>query len=107
MEQSVDAIAIVLIILCGIDPALRCNRVRAPWRILKAKAFYPVAEFAQGRPRQSAAKPAPNNNTPKLSRIIWLTKSQLIRLLRPFLSDRSGWILAVKLPVITVCPGLT
>ena len=107
MEQSVDAIAIVLIILCGIDPALRCNRVRAPWRILKAKAFYPVAEFAQGRRRRSAGETASHNDDLELSPIIWANQSRVIPMAAPFLIERSVWNPGVQRPDHNCCAGLT
>ena len=39
VEQAIDAVAVVLIILRGVDAALRGDRMRAARRILKAEAF--------------------------------------------------------------------
>ena len=46
VEEAVDAIAIVLIILGGVDAALRRDGVRAARRILEAEALDVIAEFA-------------------------------------------------------------
>src|SRR5687767_2956679 len=49
IEKPPDGVAVVLIVLCGIDSALCSDRVRPPRTVLVAEAFYPVAEFAEGR----------------------------------------------------------
>ena len=53
VEEAVDAVAVVLIILGGVDAALRGDGVRAAGRILKAEALDVVAEFAAGWRRRS------------------------------------------------------
>ena len=48
VEEAVNAVAVVLIILGGVDAALRGDGVRAAGRILEAEALYVVAELGQG-----------------------------------------------------------
>ncbi len=43
VKQAKDAVAVVAIVLGGIDAALRRNAMRATWAILVAKALYLVA----------------------------------------------------------------
>ncbi len=49
VKQAVDAVAVVLVILRGVDAALRRNRVCAPRRILEAEALHVVAQLTQRR----------------------------------------------------------
>src|SRR5207248_1898155 len=48
VKQAEHAVAVVLIILGGIDSALRCDGMGATRRILITKTFHPITEFAQG-----------------------------------------------------------
>ena len=61
VEQAVDAVAVVLVVLGGVDAALRRDAVRAPRRILEAEALDVVAELAQrrggGRRRPGRCRP--------------------------------------------------
>src|SRR5438067_1588456 len=47
VEQAVHAVAIVVVILRGVDAALRSDGMRAPRRILEAKTIYVVAQFSE------------------------------------------------------------
>src|ERR1700685_4106168 len=47
IEEAVHAVAIILVILRGVDATLRRDGVRAPGRILEAETLYVVAEFAE------------------------------------------------------------
>ena len=75
VEQPVKAVTIVLIIFRRIDSALGRNRVRAPRRVLKAKASYSITQFAQGRRRRASGQTAPNDDDFELSPIIWTNQS--------------------------------
>ena len=56
VEQAVDAVAVVLIVLRGVDAALRGDAVRAARRILKAEALDVVAELAERRRGRAAGQ---------------------------------------------------
>src|SRR4029434_7455309 len=71
VEQAVNAVAIVLIILCRINAALRCNRMRASRRILKTTTFHPVSELTEERCRRSASEPGADDYDLKLSPVVW------------------------------------
>jgi hypothetical protein len=49
VEQAPDAVAVVLIILGGVDSALRGDAMSSARRVLKAEATYLVAQLGQGR----------------------------------------------------------
>src|SRR5207244_1392536 len=88
VEQAVNAVAIVLIIFRRIDAALRCNRVRAPGRILKTKAFHPVTQFSEGRRGRSAGEAAADDYDLKFSPVVWTDQSRMVSMISPFLIQR-------------------
>jgi len=91
VEQSVNAVAIVLIIFRRVDPTLRCNRMRAPRRILETKAFHMVTELTQGRCGRAAREPAADDDDFKLSPVVWTHQPQVVTMAPPFLSERTRW----------------
>ncbi len=58
VEQAEDAVAVVPVVLGGIDSALRGDAVGPPGRILEAEALHVVAELAQRGGRGGAGQPA-------------------------------------------------
>jgi hypothetical protein len=49
VEQPKDAVAVILVVLGGVDATLRGDAVRTPWRILEAEAIDVVAELGHRR----------------------------------------------------------
>jgi hypothetical protein len=58
VEQPLDAVAVVLVVLRGVDPALRRDAVRAPRAVVDAEALDVVAQLAErgGRRRTGQAR---------------------------------------------------
>ena len=56
VEQPVDAVAVVLVVLGGVDAALRGNAVRPPRAVLDAEVQDVVAELAERRRRRRAGQ---------------------------------------------------
>ncbi len=56
VKQAVDAVAVVLVIFCGVDSALRCDGVSTARGILEAEAGDLVAEFGEGGGRRGAGQ---------------------------------------------------
>src|SRR5213079_1527923 len=54
VEQPEDRVAVVLVVLGGVDSPLRGDRVRPPRRILETEAGHPVAELGERRGRGGA-----------------------------------------------------
>ena len=71
VKQPVNAVAIVLIIFRGIDPALGRNRMGASRRILKAKTFHSITQLAQRRRRRSTGQTASDNDDLEFSPVVW------------------------------------
>src|SRR5438045_8771179 len=70
VKQSKNAVAVVLVILGGIDPALRRNGMGATRRILITKTFHAITKFAQSGRGRSACQPRPDHNDLKFAAII-------------------------------------
>ena len=62
VEEAVDAVAVVLIVLGGVNAALGSDGVRAARRILKAEAMDLVAKLAQGGGSGGARKAGSDDN---------------------------------------------
>src|SRR5206468_1331813 len=62
VKKPVDAVAIVLIILGGVDSALRRDRVCPARRILEAEAAHLVTEFAESGSCRSTGESRTNND---------------------------------------------
>ena len=56
VEQAVNRVAVVLVVLRGVDAALRGDRVRAARRVLEAEARDVVAELGERRGRGAAGE---------------------------------------------------
>src|SRR5579863_2049087 len=62
IEQPVNAVAVVLIVLRGVDAALRGNAVRAPGTVLKAETFDVVTELRHCRRSRRAREAGADDN---------------------------------------------
>ena len=71
VKQSINAVAVVLIILRRVDPTLGRNRMRASRRILKAKTFHSITQFAQRRRSRSTGQTASYNDDLEFSPVMW------------------------------------
>ncbi len=56
VEQPIDAVAVVLVVLGGVDAALRGDRMRPPGRILVTEALHLVAELGERRGRRGSGQ---------------------------------------------------
>ena len=65
VEQPEDAVAVVVVVLGGVDAALRRDTVRPSRRILEAKTFNVVPELAQSRCGGSARETASDHDNIK------------------------------------------
>ena len=87
VEESVGAVAIVLVILRGIDAALRGDGVRAARAVLITEALYVVALFRQRRGGRSPSQPRTNNNDVKLPLVSWAHKLRVVFIGRPLVVE--------------------
>jgi hypothetical protein len=79
VEEAVDAVAIVVIILGGVDAALRGDGVRAARRILEAEALDVVAQLPSVAAADPPARPEPTTMTVYLRLLAGFTSLRLKR----------------------------
>src|SRR5207248_4426137 len=84
VEQPINAVAVVLIIFRRVDSTLRGYGMRAPWRIVIAKTFHPITEFAQRRRQRTPGEAAADNNDFKFAAIVWTNEAGMVFVTRPF-----------------------
>src|SRR3954447_9750255 len=95
VEQPINAVPVILIILCRVDAALRGNGMRTPRGVLKTKTFHPIPELAECCRGRSAGQTSADHNHFELSPIIRVDQSDMVPVISPFLSQqtrRNFWI---------------
>ena len=90
VEQTVDAVAVVLVILGGVDAALRRDAVGASRAVLKAERLDVVAEFAQRGGGRAAGQAGANHDDAVLALVGRVDQLHVELALVPRLLDRSG-----------------
>ena len=90
VEETINAVAVILIVLRGIDSALRGDGVGAPGRILKTEALNVVTKLRESRGRRSAGKPRTDDKNVEFALVGRIDQLQFK--LRPFPGglDRTG-----------------
>ena len=74
VEETVDRVAVLLVVLGGVDPALRGDRVRATRGVLVAEGLHVVAGLAErGRRRGAGQAGADDDDVDSLRRLDGLT----------------------------------
>src|SRR5262249_43827012 len=107
VKQSVNAVAIVLVILCRVEPTLGGNRMGSARRILKAKTFHVIPQLTQSCRRRSTGKTASYNNDLEFSPVVWANQTGMIKMVSPFLSKWTGRNLGVEPSNHSCWAGLT
>src|SRR5206468_8269850 len=90
VEQPVNAVAIVLVILGGVDAALGGNAVRAARTVLETEALDVVTELGQSGRRRSARESGTDDEDVKPALVRRVDEFHLEAVLVPFLRERAG-----------------
>src|ERR1700731_587987 len=106
IEQTINAVAVVLIIFCGVDSALRGDRMRPPRRVLVTKTFHAVAELAQRRRRRTAGQTAADYDDFKFAAIVWTNEAGMVFVTRPLFIQWTGRSARVEIADHNCCAGL-
>src|SRR5262252_2648801 len=91
VKQAVDRVAVVAVILPGVDAALSGARVRAARAVLETKGLDVVAEFAQRGSRRSARQAGAEDDDVEFAFIGRVDQFHLLPVLRPLHRDRPRW----------------
>ena len=89
VEKPVNAVAVVLIIFRGVDPALGGDGMRAARRILVTETLHPVTQLAERGRGRSAGQTASDDDDFEFSAIIRINESRMIVMGAPFVGQRS------------------
>src|SRR5690606_28509976 len=85
IEKTVHAVTIVLIVFCGIDTTLCRDRVGTTRRILKAKRFNFITQFAQRSSSRSSGQTGTDYDYFQIALIGRVYDFTVIFIIRPFL----------------------
>ena len=88
VEQPVDRVAVVAVVLRGVDPALRGDRVRAARRILVAEGLHVVAGLAERRRGGGTGQPGADDDHRELASVGRIDQLGFESPLVPHLTDR-------------------
>ncbi len=96
VEEAVDAVAVVLVVLGGVDAALRGDGVRAAGRILEAEALDLVAQLAQRGGSRGAGEAGADHDDGVLALVRGVDQLDVETGLVPRLLDGAGRCFGVK-----------
>ena len=104
VEKTVNAVAVVLIIFCGVDPALRSNGVGAARAVLVTETLNVETLFAQGGGGRTAGQSAAHNENLELSFVGRTDELGVVFKIGPLLVERAGGDFGVKVHCRTPLP---
>ncbi len=96
VEEPVDRIAVVLVVLRRVDPALGGDAVRAARRIEDGEREYVVAHLAEAGGRRSSGQSGTHHDDGVLAPVRRVHQQHVPLVMRPFGLDRTGGNLAVE-----------
>ncbi len=91
VEQAIDAVAVVAIVLGGVDAALRRDAVRAPRAVVDEERLDVVAELAQRRGRRRAGETGADDDDLELAAVGRVDQLVFELAPIPLVGDRSAW----------------
>src|SRR5262249_34815375 len=97
VEEAIDAVAVVLVVLGGVDAALRGDAVRAAGAVLNAEVEDVVAELAERGGGRSAGEAGADDDDGVLPFVGWIDQLHLELVPVPLLSDRAGRLPGIQL----------
>ena len=107
IEEAADAVAIVVVVLGGIDATLGCDGVGAAGAVLVAVALDLVAEFGEGGCRSATSQAGAHDDDLVLPLIGRVHELEVKAVLVPLLLDRAVWDSGIEfhgwLPGISGC----
>ncbi len=89
VEETVNAVAVVLVVFGSIDTTLCGNGVCATGRVLNAKVIYVEAHLGQRRGGAGACQSGAHNDDVELQFVLGVDEALVSLIVSPLLSDRS------------------
>ena len=72
LEQAIDAVAVALVVLCGVDAALSSNGVCASWRVVKRKRVNLVTQLCKRCGSRCTSKAGANHDDLEFALVVWV-----------------------------------
>ena len=96
VEETVDRVAVLLVVLGGVDPALRGDRVRTTRGVLVAEGLHVVAGLAERGRRRGAGQTGADDDDAQLAAVGRVDQPGLELAVLPAVGDRTGRRLGVR-----------
>ena len=90
VEETEDGVAVVLVILGGVDSALGGDGVGTTGAVLIAEAIYLIAELGKGCGGGTTGEPGAHHDDFKFPLIGWINQFGVHFMGRPFIGKRTG-----------------
>ena len=96
VEQPVNRVAVVLVILRGVDASLRGDGVRAPRAVVEHEVLHLVAQLGEGRRRGGAGQAGADDDDLVLPLVGRVDELDVALVLAPLVGERAGGNLGVE-----------
>ncbi len=97
VEETVDAVAVVLIVLGGVDAALGCDGVGATRAVVHAEALHDISELREGGGGGGASEPGTHHDDFELPLVGGVDELELELVPLPLLLERPTGNLGIEL----------
>ena len=96
VEEAVNAVAVILVIFCGVDTTLRGDRVGAAGTVLIAEAFHFVALLCERCSCRGAGETGSDNDELELPLVGGADELRVVFVIGPLLIERTGGDVGVE-----------
>ena len=96
VKQAENGVAVVLVILCRVDAALRRDGVRPSRAVLETKCLHLVAKLGQRRRGRRPGQPRADDNDLELPLVRRVDQLHVETMFVPLLRQRAGWNFGVE-----------
>ena len=104
VEEPLDGVAVVLVVLGGVDAALRRDGVRTPGRVVEDEAGDVVAQLRHGGGGRGASETGPHHDHMVLPLVGGVDQLHLEAVLVPLLLEGTAWCLGVQFEHVSASP---
>ena len=83
VEESVHRVAVVLVVLGGVDAALGCDGVCTTWAVLETESLHVVTHLSQRRGRRAACQSRAHHNDVDQTLVGWVDQANVVFVVGP------------------------
>jgi hypothetical protein len=104
VEQPINTVAVVLVVLGGVNAALGGDAVGTARAVLETKALHLVTEFPEARGSRGSGQSAAHHDNVELALVRRVDQFQIEFVLVPFLGQRTGRYFGIKRHITSAPP---